>query len=302
MVRTLISYTLAAGILTPPVILGNHPTLELDTQPFTSHYPLMWATQPVQINKPISHNLPTVVSPPAVVPIPQTIVPQVVTYRPERVPVASKSERLPPPEPSALVGQEPTEFALSEPHIPTDSPDVTSEAFLLLPPSPTIENSDVETPETPDSSTDLTVLRDVTPQAHISSTAPLSAYDIMSGVKLWETTEVLTVQASNHQVVLDEQVHTELILTVPDNELITVNGTDYPGGLIIRAQDNELYVINYLSGDQMTTIQPEVVPESTVFSEQKATLIAQSEPAHHWYDLDGHLPEQPPQIARRGSP
>lgn len=302
MVKTLLSYTLAAGILTPPVILGNQPALKPDAQPLTSHYPLMRATQPVQIDKPISHNLPTVVSPPAVVPIPQTIVPQVVTYRPERVPVASTSERLPPPEPSALVGQEPTEFALSEPHIPTDSPDVTSEAFLLFPPSPTIENSDVETPETPDSSTDLTVLRDVTPQAHISSTAPLSAYDIMSGERLWETTESLSVQANNHQVILDDQAHTELILTVPDNELITVNGTDYPGGLIIRAQDDELYVINYLSENQMMTIQPEVISTITSLSEQTVTLIAQSEPAHHWYDLDGHLPEQPPQIARRGSP
>jgi len=272
MVRTLISYTLAAGILTPPVILGNQPT-EPDAQTLTSDYPLMQAAQPVQIDTPILHNLPTVVPPPAVVPIPQTIAPQFVTYRPEQVPVASTSERLPPPEPPAPVGQEPTEFAL-----------------------------DVETPEISNSSTDLTALRDVIPQAHISSTAPLSSYDIMSGERLWETTEPLTVQASNHQVLLNDQTHTELILTVPDNELITVNGTDYPGGLIIRAQENELYVINYLSGDQMTTIQPEVVPESTVFSEQKAILIAQSESAHHWYNLDGRLPEQPPQIARREPP
>lgn len=272
MVKTLISYTLAAGILTPPVILGNQPT-EPDAQPLTSDYPLMQAAQPVQIDTPILHNLPTVVPPPAVVPIPQTIAPQFVIYRPELVPVASTSESLPSSEQPTPVGQEPTEFAL-----------------------------DVETPETPDSSTDLTVLRDVTPQAHISSTAPLSAYDIMSGERLWETTETLTVQANNHQVLLDDQAHTELILIVPNNESITVNGTDYTGDLIIRAQEDELYVINYLSGDQMMTIQPEVVPESTVFSEQTVTLIAQSEPAHHWYDLDGRLPEQPPQITRRGSP
>ena len=301
MVKTLLSYTLAAGILTPPVILGNQPT-ELDAQLLTSDYPLMQAAQPIQIDKHIPHNLPTVIPPPAVVTIPQTIVTQFVTYRPEQVPVVRTFESPLPPETPTLVGQEPTEFVLSEPHIPTDSPDVTSEAVLLSPPSPTIENPDVESPETTDSSTDLTVLRDVTPQAHISSTAPLSTYDIMSGEQLWETTESLTVQAKNHQVMLNDQAHTELILTVPDNELITINGTDYPGGLIIRAQDNELYVINYLSGDQMTTIQPEVVPESTVFSEQTVTLIAQSEPAHHWYDLDGRLPEQPPQITRRGSP
>ena len=296
MVKTLISYTLAAGILTPPVILGNHPT-EPYAQPLTSDYPLMQAAQPVQIDKPIPHSLPTVVPPPAVVPIPQTIAPQFVTYRPEQLPVASTSKRLPPSEPTALVVEEPTEFALSESHIPTDSPDVTSEAVSLLLPSPTIESSDIETPET---STDLTVLRDVTPQAHISSTAPLSAYDIMSGERLWETTESLTVQASNHQVLLDNQTHTELILAVPDNALITVNGTDYPGGLIIRAQEDELYVINYLSGDQIT--QPEVVPTITSLSEQTVTLIAHSEPAHRWYDLDGRLPKQPPQIARRGSP
>ena len=298
MVKTLISYILAAGILTPPVILGNQLT-EPDTQPLTSDYPLMQAAQPVQINKPVPHNLPTVVSLPAVVPIPQTIAPQLVTYRPEPVPVVNTFESPLPPETPTLVGQEPTEFALSEPHIPTDSPDVTSEAVLLLLPSPIIESSDIETPET---STDLTVLRDVTPKAHISSTAPLSAYDIMSGERLWETTEPLTVQASNHQVLLDDQAHTELILIVPNNESIAVNGTDYPGGLIIRAQEDELYVINYLSGNQMMTIQSEVVSESTVFSEQTVTLIAHSEPAHHWYDLDGRLPEQPPQIARHGSP
>ena len=265
MVRTLISYTLAAGILTPPVILGNRP-IDPDAQPSTSDYPLMQAAQPVQINTPILHNLPTVVPPPAIVPIPQTIAPQFVTYRPEQVPVASTSERLPPPEPPAPVGQEPTEFAL-----------------------------DVETPETPDSSTDLTVLRDVTPQAHISSTAPLKAYDIMSGVQLWESTESLNVQANNHQVLLDDQAHTELILTVPDNALITVNGTDYPDGLIIRAQGNELYVINYLSGDLMMTVQPEIISPADL-------TITQFNPIHHWYDLDGRLPEQPPQIARRGSP
>ena len=124
----------------------------------------------------------------------------------------------------------------------------------------------------------------------------------MSGERLWETTESLTVQASNHHVLLDDQAHTELILIVPNNESITVNGADYTGDLIIRAQEDELYVINYLSGDQMMTIQPEVIPESTVFSEQTVTLITQSEPAHHWYDLDGRLPEQPPQIARREPP
>ncbi|EKU96800.1 hypothetical protein Lepto7375DRAFT_0715 [Leptolyngbya sp. PCC 7375] len=301
MVKTLISYTLAAGILTPPVILGNQPT-EPDAPPLTSHYPLVRVTQPVQINKPIPHNLPTVVPPPAVAPIPQPITPQLVTYRPERVPVARTSESLSPPEPPAPVEQEPTEFALSEPHIPTDNPDVTSEEVSLLPASPTIENSDVETPETPDSSTDLTILRDVTPQAHISSTAPLSTYDIMSGERLWETTEPLTVQASNHQVLLDDQAHTELILTVPNNESITVNGTDYLGGLIIRAQEDELYVINYLSGEQVMTVRPEVIPTIPSFSNRTEALLAQSEPAHHWYDLDGRLPEKPPQIARREPP
>lgn len=301
MVKTLISYTLAAGILTPPVILGNQPT-EPDDQPLTSHYPLVRATQPVQIDKPIPHNLPTVVPPPAVAPISQTIAPQFVTYRPERVPVASTSESLALPEPPAPVGQESTEFTLSEPHIPTDSPDVTSEAVLLPPLSPTIKSSDVETPEISDSSTDLTVLRDVTPQAHISSTAPLSAYDIMSGERLWKTTESLTVQASNHQVLLDDQAHTELILNVPDNESITVNGTDYLGGLIIRAQEDELYVINYLLEGQVMTVRPEVIPITPSFSNRTEALTAQTEPTHHWYDLDGRLPEQPSQIARREPP
>ena len=294
MVKTLISYTLAAGILTPPVILGNQPT-ELDAQLLTSDYPLMQAAQIIQIDKHIPHNLPTVTPPPAVVTIPQTIATQFVTYRPEQVTVVRTFESPLPPETPTLVGQEPTEFVLSEPHIPTDSPDVTSEAVLLSPPSPTIENPDVESPETPDSSTDLTVLRDVTPQAHISSTAPLSTYDIMSGERLWETTESLSVQANNHQVMLNDQAHTELILTVPDNELITVNGTDYLGGLILRAQDNELYVISYLSGDLMMTVPTEIISPA-------ALTVTQSTPIHHWYDLDGRLPEQPPQIARRGSP
>ena len=111
----------------------------------------------------------------------------------------------------------------------------------------------------------------------------------------WGTTEVLTVQANNHQVLLDDQAHTELILTVPDNELITVNGTDYRGGLIIRAQDNELYVINYLSGDLMMTVQPEIISSADL-------TVTQFNPIYHWYDLDGRLPEQPPQIPRREPP
>ena len=293
MVRTLISYTLAAGIVTPPALLSTQPPPQLEVQSSVSQYPLLRTTQLIQLDThPIPHNPPTVIPQPIVLPTPQTVAPQFVAYHPAPVPIPTPLENPPPPEPPP----EPT--AITEPPIPTVSPDVSP--IVALPPP--IETSDVETPEIPSPLTDLTVLRDIVHQAQITSTAPLSAYDIMSGERLWETTEVLTVQASNHQVMLDDQAHTELILTVPDNELITVNGTDYLGGLIIRAQDNELYVINYLSGDQMMTIQPEIVPESTVFSEQTVTLIAQSEPAHHWYDLDGRLPEQPPQIARRGSP
>lgn len=293
MVRTLISYTLAAGIVTPPALLSTQPPPQLEVQSSVSQYPLLRTTQPIQLDThPIPHNPPTVIPQPIVLPTPHTVAPQFVAHHPDPVPISTPLENPPPPEPPP----EPT--SIPEPPIPTVSPDVSP--IVALPPP--IETSEVETPEIPSPPTDLTVLRDTVHQAQITSTAPLKAYDIMSGVQLWETTEVLTVQANNHQVMLNDQAHTELILTVPNNELITVNGTDYPGGLIIRAQDDELYVINYLSGDQIMTIQPEVVPESTVFSEQTVTLIAQSEPAHHWYDLDGRLPEQPPQIARREPP
>ncbi|MEM7065695.1 MAG: hypothetical protein AAF572_21350 [Cyanobacteria bacterium P01_B01_bin.77] len=293
MVRTLISYTLAAGIVTPPALLSTQPPPQLEVQSSVSQYPLLRTAQPIQLDThPIPHNPPTVIPQPIVLPTPQTIAPQFVARHPDPVPIPTLLEDLPSPEPPP----EPT--AITEPPIPTVNPDVSP--VVALPPP--IETSDVETPEIPSPPTDLTVLQDIVHQAQITSTAPLSAYDIMSGERLWETTESLTVQASNHQVLLDDQAHTELILIVPNNEFITVNGTDYPGGLIIRAQEDELYVINYLSGDQMMTIQPEVVPESTVFSEQTFTLIAQSESAHHWYDLDGRLPEQPPQISRRGSP
>lgn len=281
MVRTLISYTLAAGIITPPALLSPHTSPKPEVKSAVPQYPLLRTTQSIP-PRPIPHNHPTIVSPPVT---PQPVAPQFVLHRPEPVTIPPTLEMPPPPSPPP----EPT--VVPVPAMPIEK---TPEGIpiAVLPPPPPIETPEVETPDTSTPPTDLTVLRDVVSQAHITSTAPMTAYDIMSGESLWETTEALNIQANNHQVILDDQVHSELVLTVPDNEFITVNGTDYPGGLIIRAQDNELYVINYLSVDQITAVQLNII----VPVEQPLTQ------AHSWYDLDGRLPEHPPQIAHHGSP
>lgn len=269
MVRMLISYSLAAGILTPPALLSNQTSVPPETvKTMVPLYPLL------RITPPIPRNLPTVVPPPVMMPTPPVIAPQFVTYLPEPVP------SLPPPD--------------TPPESPPPMPTVTAEiaSVAVPPPPPPMETSKVESPEIVTPPTDLTVLREVATEAHITSTVPLTAYDMMSGEPLWETTESFTVQANQHQVQLDGQLHTELILTVPDDDIITVNGIDYAGGLIIRAQNNELYVINYLSGDQITAVQPAIF----------APIEHPIPHAHLWYDLDGRLPELPPQLAHHGSP
>ena len=274
MVRTLISYALAAGIITPPALLGTQTSPEPEVKRPVAQYPLLRTAQPVQPQA-TPHNPPTAIPPPVVVPAPQPVAPQFVTYRPEPVlmptPLESPLPPEPPPEPAAIL--EPLMSA--------------SPVAALLPPPPPIETSDVNTPGTSTPPTDITILRQVVSNADITSTAPLMAYDIMSGELLWKTTEALTLQANNHQVLLDDQAHTELILTVPDDDLISVNGTDYSGGLIIRAQGDELYVIHYLSGDQIP---------------YQFDISVSMEPSHTWYDQDSRLPASPPQIAHHGSP
>lgn len=281
MVRTLISYTLAAGIITPPALLSTQTSPQLEVQPSVPQYPELRTAQSISTH-PIPKNQPTVVSPPVLL-TPQPIAPQFVAHRPEPVTVPSTLEDSPPPNPP------PETTVIPVPSMPIELTEEIPVAVLIPPP---IAISDEDSSDISSPSTDLTVLRDVVSEAHITSTAPVTAYDIMSGEPLWETTEALTIQANTHQVMLNDQAHSELILTVSDNERMTVNGTDYIGGLIIRAQDNELYVINDLSGDQMTAVQPNII----VPVEQSATQ------AHPWYDLDGRLPQHPPQIARHGSP
>ncbi|MEM6255072.1 MAG: hypothetical protein AAF821_19320 [Cyanobacteria bacterium P01_D01_bin.156] len=263
MVRMLISYTLAAGIMTPPALLSTQPSLQTEIKPALKS-PILRTTKPVQ-PLPIRNNPSTVIPPPTVIPTPQTVAPQFVTYRPELIAPPSL-ENLTYPEPPIST-------------VPDAALPVTA-----LPPPP-IETITPETADNLNQLTEITILREVVSDAHITSTAPLTAHDLMSGDILWETTEALAVQANNHQVLLDDQPHTELILTVPDGEFITVNGTAYSGGLILRAQDNNLYVINYLSGDQITA-QPDMP-------------IKQS---HTWYDLDGRHLQPATQIAQHRSP
>lgn len=356
MVRTLISYTVAAGIMTPPAILSTQTSPEPDPNAIVPQYPLLRTTQLVHPynNTPIPHNSPTVVPPPAP-PTSEIVTPQFVVHHPEAVPAPPPLKSLPTPEPTVAVPKPsitapvvvlppPPEMAAPPISGKPDSPETVTHAapvFLasspdtvtvmeadllplpnitepstpqpldvpvtvspiepvfsdhrpeaipiaVIPPPPTVEPLDEEISTDTSPPADLTVLREVATDAHITGSAPVSAHDMMSGEPLWETTEAISVEADNHQVLLEDQAHTELILTVPEDEHITVNGTDYPGGLVVRAQDDELYVVNYLSEDNMDTVPPDITPTD--------------EAAHLWYDLDGRLPEPPPQLAQRESP